>query len=87
VRNLWFGWGLLLCAACTNKGVGSGSLQADFLPAVGDSVAPEEQPQLVFRCENGRLGAYLVVGTPAEVDSDKLDPRAVAVKLDSAPTC
>jgi len=75
---------------------------ADFLPAAADSAEPasslvidgdtlglrdDEQPRLVLRCEEGRLGAYLVVGTPAEVESGQIDHHAVVVRLDSAPSC
>jgi hypothetical protein len=52
----------------------------------GDTLG-EEQPRLVLRCEAGRLGAYLIVGTPAEVESGRMDNHAVVVRLDSAPSC
>ncbi len=75
---------------------------ADFLPMTTDSAEPAssmvidgdtlgfgdgEQPRLVLRCEEGRLGAYLVVGTPAEGVSGQIDDHAVVVRLDSAPSC
>jgi hypothetical protein len=75
---------------------------ADFLPLTADSAGPAsslvidadtlglgegEQPRLVLRCEEGRLGAYLVVGTLAEVESGQIGDHAVAVRLDSAPSC
>jgi hypothetical protein len=41
----------------------------------------------VLRCEEGRLGASLVVGTVAEVESGQLGDHAVVVRLDSAPSC
>ena len=92
---------LLVCVACSDRAVRSGSLseEADFLPMAADSaelvssfVIDEDtlggdQPRLVLRCEAGRLGAYLVVGTPAEVESGRVDDRAVAVLLDSTPSC
>lgn len=97
----WFVLSLLVCVACSDGGVRSGSLPeaADFLPVAADSVEPAsslvvdadtlggEQPRLVLRCEEGRLGAYLVVGTPAEVESSQIDHHAVVVRLDSAPSC
>jgi hypothetical protein len=52
----------------------------------GDGLG-EEEPQLVLRCEEGRLGAYLVVGTPEEVESGQVDDHAVVILLDSAPSC
>jgi hypothetical protein len=86
------GWilGLALCLACSDGNVRSGSLPeaADFLPMAGDSAEPAsslavaldtmggEQPRLILRCEEGRLGAYVV-----------LDEQAVVVNLDSAPAC
>jgi hypothetical protein len=75
---------------------------ADFLPMAADSAGPPsslvidadtlglgdgEQPRLVLRCEEGRLGAYLVVGTLAEVESGWIGDHPVAVRLDSTPSC
>jgi hypothetical protein len=75
---------------------------ADFLPMAADTapaasallidadtlgLGDGEQPRLVLRCEHGRLGAYLVVGTQADVESGEIDDRAVVVRLDSAPSC
>jgi hypothetical protein len=86
------GWilGLTVCVGCSDGNVRSGSLpeSADFLPMATDSAEPAsslavaldtvsgEQPRLILRCEEGRVGAYLV-----------LDAQAVAVSLDSAPSC
>jgi hypothetical protein len=52
-----------------------------------DDTLGAEQPRLVLRCEEGRLGAYLIVGTPAEAESGQMDDHAVVVRLDSAPSC
>jgi hypothetical protein len=75
---------------------------ADFLPMIGDSVPVEptvsgsqdsvvsdssEQPRLVLRCEQGRVSAYLVAGTPLLLDSAPPDGRVVPVLLDSEPSC
>ena len=59
---------------------------ASVLPAAGAD-GEGEQTAVVFRCEEGRLGAYLIVGTPAELESGQIDEDAVAVRLDSAPSC
>jgi hypothetical protein len=81
---------LAVCAGCSDGTVRSGSLpeSADFLPMAADSAEPAsspavaldtlggEHPRLILRCEEGRVGAYLL-----------LDARAVAVRLDSAPAC
>ena len=93
---------LLACTACTDGPVRSGTVAepADFLPTISnttseplptgshdDTLGNREQPRLVLRCEEGRVGAYLIVGTVAEVESGRLDDRAVPVRLDSAPSC
>lgn len=89
----WILWGLAVCLACSDGRVPSGSLPeaADFLPMAGDSGVQDtmgsEQPRLILRCEDGRLGAYIVLGPPGEAEADPIDPRAVAVELDSAPAC
>jgi hypothetical protein len=93
---------LLAGTACTDGPVRSGPVaeQADFLPTISDtgsealSTASEddtlgnrEQPRLILRCEEGRVGAYLIVGTSAEVESGRVGDGAVPVRLDSAPPC
>ena len=92
---------LLAGTACTDGAVRSGAAeQADFLPTISDSTSEalstgsgddtlgnREQPRLILRCEEGRVGAYLTVGTAAEVESGRADGRAVPVRLDSAPSC
>jgi hypothetical protein len=101
VSRIWL-LSLLAGTACTNGPVRSGTVaeQADFLPTISDTASEllstgseddglgnREQPRLVLRCEGGRVGAYLIVGTPAELESGLVDDRAVPVRLDSAPTC
>jgi hypothetical protein len=97
----WLVLFLLAAAACSDGSVRSGSLpeSADFLPMAADRAEAAstlvlegdtlggEQPRLVLRCEEGRLGAYLVVGTAAEAESGQIDDHAVVVRLDSAPSC
>ena len=83
---------LLACTACTGGPVRSGTVAepADFLPTISDTTSEAlstEQPRLVLRCEEGRVGAYIIVGTVAEVESGRVDDRAVPVRLDSAPSC
>ena len=83
---------LLAGTACTDGAVGSGAAAepADFLPTISDTTfeaLSTEQPRLILRCEGGRVGAYLTVGTAAEVESGRADGRAVPVQLDSAPSC
>jgi hypothetical protein len=83
---------LLACTACTDGAIRSGTAAepADFLPTISDTTSEAlstEQPRLVLRCEEGRVGAYIIVGTVAEVESGRVDDRAVPVRLDSAPSC
>lgn len=93
---------LLICVSCSDGGVRSGSLPdaADFLPTISDTTSEplstgseddtlgnREQPRLILQCEEGRVGAYLIVGTAAEVEFGRGDDRAVPVRLDSAPPC
>lgn len=86
---------LLTATACTEGEVRSAAVveHADFLPTIsdtaseGDTSGDREQPRLILRCEEGRVGAYLVVGAPGKVESGPIDDRAVVVRLDSAPSC
>jgi hypothetical protein len=92
---------LAVCLACSDGSHPSGRLPetADFLPMVADSAetgvslegegdtAGGEQPRLLLRCEDGRLGAYIVLGTSADGESEQIDDHAVVVRLDSAPPC
>ena len=90
MRCLWLTPLLLAGLGCSDGEMRSGSVPepADFLPMVADSTdQTSEQPRLVVRCEQGRLDAFLIVGTPEEVESGRLDDRAVPVQLDSAPSC
>lgn len=74
---------------------------ADFLPAVSanqsttaetpggqDSVpwSDDDQPQLLLRCEGGRVNAYLIVGDSSEAGTQPASAE-VPVSLDSAPAC
>jgi hypothetical protein len=51
------------------------------------SLAGEEQPRVVVRCEAGRLGAYIVMGGAQNPDSAGWEEPAVPVAIDSAPRC
>ena len=93
---------LFSCMACSPGSLPSGSLSqtSDFLPVIADSIEEpstsaewdtmatnSDQPRLVLRCEEGRLGAYLVVGAPAEVETNANNERGVPIELDSAQSC
>ena len=45
----------------------------------------EGEPAVLFRCEEGRLGAYLVPGTAG--DEGLAAEQMVPISLDSAPSC
>ena len=83
VRRMWMVGCCLLSLACTDGDVRSAALSAD---ADSFGLANEAQPMLMFRCESGRVGAYLVTASATD-DSDLLPDDAVRVDLDSAPPC
>jgi hypothetical protein len=74
VPRLWLFCPIILMA-CTDAPIRSGT------------TSERSEPQLLIRCEGGRLGAYMVVATPAELESGEADLRAVPVKLDSVLSC
>lgn len=86
MRRFWGLIPLLAALGCSDGSVRSGAVPepADFLPMIGDTT---EQPRVVLRCEDGRLGAYLVVHSPADEAAGPADSDAVPVRLDSAPAC
>ncbi len=55
-----------------------------FVPAAGED-ADAPQPAVVFHCEDGRLGAYLVPGGSGEAELG--GEQMVPIILDSAPSC
>ena len=59
------------------------ALACSHPPASSES----ESPTLVFRCHDGRVSAYVVVATTADIAAGDLPEDAVEVQLDSAPTC
>jgi hypothetical protein len=71
VRRRWLLLCLLLPIACSVPPVSSGS----------------ETPTLFLRCQDGRVTAYMVVATPAEIGAGRFGDDAVEVRLDSAPSC
>lgn len=83
VLRIWMVGCCLLSLACSDRDARSASL-----PAHTDSLdtADEATPMVMFRCESGRVGAYLVAGSTPD-DSNFLPDNAVRVDLDSAPPC
>lgn len=68
--------------------VASATLDSDTIPVLPANASDDEeepQPAVLFRCEGGRLGAYLV---PAGGDeSGVATEQMVPISLDSAPSC
>ena len=60
----------------TEAGIGSAALESDLREG--------RHPTVLFRCEAGKVGAYIVPGT---LDSLPSENQLVPITLDSAPTC
>lgn len=80
VIRMWLISGLLIASGCSHG-------DRDSTVALGD-----EQPVLVFGCEEGHVAAYLVVPQAQEtesglVESGSIDENAVRIQLDSTPPC
>lgn len=60
-------------------GTATGSLN----PA-SDGGVEGEQPTVMFRCEDGRVGAYIVT---SPLDTEPTQDQMVRISLDSAPDC
>jgi hypothetical protein len=43
-----------------------------------------DQPTVLFRCEEGRVGAYIVTSPP---NTEPTQDQMVRISLDSAPDC
>lgn len=68
--------------------VASATLDSDTIPVLPATASDEEeqQPAVLFRCEEGRLGAYLMPaggGDGSGVEEEQMVP----IILDSAPSC
>lgn len=58
----------------------------DAIPVVPAAESEGEgEPAVLFRCEEGRLGAYVVPGAPG--DGGLVKEHMVPISLDSAPSC
>ena len=77
---------ILLLLGCSEEVVRSASADpVSELPLGGDE--GNEQPSLLLRCEEGRVRAYLVIGSPTVADTGGIDGTAVPVDLDSTYAC
>jgi hypothetical protein len=66
--------------------VSGSAVHSDSVPLLrpgGDDSG--ERPEVMFRCEEGRLGAYLV--TAPAGDDGVFGEQMVPISLDSAPSC
>ena len=75
---------------CSNPALRAGQGVADTLQVntssrtVEDTAAEGNQPTVLFRCEGGRVGAYIV---PGSFDTLVSEDQLVPISLDSAPEC
>lgn len=53
-------------------------------PVVSGAAGDADQPAVLFRCEEGRLGAYLV---PSDSGNEAMEEQMVPITLDSSPSC
>jgi hypothetical protein len=92
VRSRWLISGVVLVAGCSHPPIGSREALADTVHierATGfvqpDTTDPvDEQPTVMFRCEGGKVGAYIVTGS---LDTLPSDDQMVRIDLDSPPDC
>jgi hypothetical protein len=66
---------LLFCIGCSATPVPSGFVDENADPIV------------LFRCEEGRVAAYISVNAEQQTESDSLPDGAVPVQLDSSLSC
>jgi hypothetical protein len=88
VRCIGLGVCVLMLVGCSNEEVRSGA-QEPMASATADLVGAQmepagAQPTVLFRCENGRVGAYVVTG---EFEDQPTEDQMVPISLDSAPGC
>lgn len=92
MRSRWSIFCLFAVAGCSHPeiraespgdsvqvGLATGSLTLGEEGDVGG-----QQPEVMFRCEEGKVGAYVVTGS---LDSLIFDEQMVRIALDSAPDC
>lgn len=84
-------FGFVLCslvAGCADGDPRSGARESLASPPADEVVVEGslaiEEPTVLFRCEQGRLGAYVVTGA---VEAEPAEAQMVRIELDSAPDC
>lgn len=89
VQRVRLGFCLFMLVGCSNGDVRSEE-QGDMVSATADAEVNAEadltgeQPTVLFRCEEGRVGAYVVTG---EFEDQPAQDQMVRINLDSAPRC
>ncbi len=90
VRWIWVVTGVVSVIGCSNPALRVGQeavdtvgVEASSRSALADSGAGN-QPTVLFRCEGGRVGAYIV---PGSFDTLSSEDQLVPISLDSAPEC
>jgi hypothetical protein len=92
VRCNWFPFCLTVLLGCSDPEIRSqpagapvhGETATGSLTPSSDAAAEGEQPTVMFRCEEGTMGAYVVTGF---LDSLTGQEQMVRITLDSAPDC
>ena len=89
MRGIWVVTGVasvMGCSSPASRAAGQEAVdtEASSPPALAEPAAAGNHPTVLFRCEGGRVGAYLV---PGSVDTLPSDDELVPISLDSAPEC
>lgn len=89
VQRICLGFCLFMVTGCSDGDIRSGiqrpvaSASADIEVGAEVNLA-SEQPTVMLRCEEGRIGAYVVTG---EFEGEPAEDQMVRISLDSAPDC
>lgn len=89
MQRIRLGFCLFMLVGCSNGDVrseGQGAVASATVDAeVGvEADLTDEQPTVLFRCEEGRVGAYVVTGG---FEEQPVEDQMVRINLDSAPRC
>lgn len=89
MRCIGLGVCVLMLVGCSNEEVRSGAQELVASATADDLVGAQgepagAQPTVLFRCENGRIGAYVVTG---DFEDQPTEDQMVPISLDSAPGC
>ncbi len=84
VRQRWAVLGLTLMIGCSETKPGSEGSSRTIEVGAANAGTEGEEPTVMFRCEEGRVAAYVVTGPLDGVISAE---QMVRINLDSAPGC